>query len=68
MSSRLTPRLILAVLISPLSVAYTLRTKDKKPFSRDFWINFALMLVPVPGTAIIHAFWFILNEERKGQE
>lgn len=63
MSKNLIPRLILAVLISPLSVALTLDARGKNPFSHNFWINFALMVVPIPGTAIIHAFWFNFNKD-----
>lgn len=62
MSSNFILRLILAVLLSPLSVALTLGTKNRNPFARDFWINFALMVIPIPGTAIIHALWFISNQ------
>ena len=62
MSSKLI-RLILAVPTPPLSVALKLRTKGKKPFSRVFWINCVLLVLPVPGTAIIHAFLFNLNED-----
>lgn len=61
MSNR-TLRLILAVIFSPSSVALTLANKGKNPFSHNFWINFALMIVPIPGTAIIHALWFLSNQ------
>ena len=59
-------RVFIAFFIPPLSVFIALLSKGRNPLSNTFWINFALMALPLsPFFSIIHAihFNFIRGEE-----